>query len=95
MGDIDIRTAFQVLHRDKRWFEAPAAMTSYVYPGCGFGGYCLPKDTLALVSQSIKNGYSPDILKSAIQVNEVIQQFVVREITEKVCPKETIGMLLF
>ncbi|WP_312029635.1 UDP-glucose dehydrogenase family protein [Paenibacillus sedimenti] len=93
IGDIDIRTAFQVLHRDKRWFGTPAAMTSYVFPGCGFGGYCLPKDTLALVSQSIKNGYSPNILKSVIQVNEDIQQFVVRDITEQVGPEETIGIL--
>ena len=74
---------FKFLHRDKRWFGTPANMTSYVYPGCGFGGYCLPKDTMALVSQAIKNSYSPELLKSTLKVNETIKEFVVNDIGGK------------
>lgn len=93
IGDIDIKKAFQVLHLDKRWFGTPANMTSYVYPGCGFGGYCLPKDTMALVSQSLKNSFSPELLKSTLKVNETIKEFVVRNIAGKADGKESIGIL--
>ncbi len=93
IGDIEIKKAFQVLHRDKRWFGTPANMTSYVYPGCGFGGYCLPKDTMALVSQAIKNSYSPELLKSTLKVNETIKEFVVNDIGEKTNRNDSIGIL--
>lgn len=93
IGGIDIKKAFQVLHMDKRWFGTPAKMSSYVFPGCGFGGYCLPKDTSALVSQSLKNSYSPEILKSVLKVNEDMKEIVVNEIVEKTEEKENIGIL--
>ncbi|WP_257985926.1 nucleotide sugar dehydrogenase [Bacillus sp. M6-12] len=93
IGEIDISKAFRVLHRDKRWFGHPANMTSYVYPGCGFGGYCLPKDINALVKQSEMNSFTPELLKSVINVNESIKQFVVSEIDEKIGKNEKIGIL--
>ncbi|RFB18928.1 UDP-glucose/GDP-mannose dehydrogenase family protein [Bacillus sp. HNG] len=93
IGDIDIKKSFQVLHLDKRWFGAPAKMTSYVYPGCGFGGYCLPKDTMALVNQALKNSYSPELLKATLKVNKEIKEFVVNDVIGKIGEKETVGVL--
>ncbi|OLO26875.1 UDP-glucose 6-dehydrogenase [Alkalihalophilus pseudofirmus] len=93
LGEINIKKAFQVLHLDKRWFGSPAKMSSYVYPGCGFGGYCLPKDTMALVSLALKNSYSPDVLNSTLKVNETVKNFVVNDIVEKVEEKQNIGIL--
>ncbi|MGG3888366.1 UDP-glucose dehydrogenase family protein [Metabacillus fastidiosus] len=93
IGNIDIKNAFQILHLDRRWFGTPANMTSYVYPGCGFGGYCLPKDTMALVRQSLKNSYSPELLKSTLKVNETIKEFVVSDVAGKVNKEEKIGIL--
>ena len=93
IGDIDIKEAFQILHLDKRWFGAPAKMTSYVFPGCGFGGYCLPKDTRALVSQSLQKSYSPELLKSTLKVNHSIKEHVVEDVSRKAGSKDKIGIL--
>ncbi len=93
IGDIDIKKSFQVLHSDKRWWGIPAKMTSYVYPGCGFGGYCLPKDTMALINQSLKNSYSPQILTGTLKVNEAIKEFVINDVAGKVEENEYIGIL--
>ena len=54
IGGIDIKEAFKTLHMDKRWSGNPAGMSSYVFPGAGFGGYCLPKDTFALYAKGKK-----------------------------------------
>ena len=64
IGDIQIKEAFQILHMDRRW--AGCEMKSYVYPGCGYGGYCLPKDTLAMYAQALSNGYESKILRDVI-----------------------------
>ncbi|MBI2251527.1 MAG: UDP-glucose/GDP-mannose dehydrogenase family protein [Armatimonadetes bacterium] len=93
IGDIDISNAFKILHNDKRWRGTPANMTSYVYPGCGFGGYCLPKDTEALYFQSKFNGYEPMLIKEVLKVNSKIKEFVVNKITNTLCRDDYIGIL--
>ena len=76
IGDIDVPSAFKILHQDKRWFGHPASMASYVYPGCGYGGYCLPKDTAALSSIARENGFMPKILEANLEINEEITEHV-------------------
>lgn len=93
IGDIDIKKAFNVLHEDKRWFGEPAGMAKYVYPGCGYGGYCLPKDTAALASISEKNGFEPKILNSNIAINEQIKPLLVDNITAELKISDVIGIL--
>jgi UDPglucose 6-dehydrogenase len=93
IGNIETQKAFQILHEDKRWYGNPAGMKSYVYPGCGYGGYCLPKDTAALVSIAEKNGFSPPILKANLKVNHDIKPFLVEQIVEKVGKQSSIGIL--
>ena len=93
IGEIDIKKSFEILQQDKRWFGNPANMVSYVYPGCGFGGYCLPKDTAALISESFNNSYSPDILISTLKVNKTIKEHIVEDVARKVDRNEKIGIL--
>lgn len=42
---------------------------SFIYPGCGYGGSCFPKDVQALVRTAKVNGYEPKILQSVEEVN--------------------------
>ena len=93
IGNIDIPKAFRILHEDKRWSGNPANMASYVYPGCGYGGYCLPKDTSALYSISKENGYEPQILGANLKVNEQIQDFVANKVSKTLNINESIGIL--
>ena len=41
----------------------------YIYPGCGFGGSCLPKDVKALVSSSAAAGLDLDLMQAVQRVN--------------------------
>ncbi len=44
--------------------------SKFLYPGCGYGGSCFPKDVKALIKTASDNGYSLEILKSVEKVNE-------------------------
>lgn len=91
--DIDIKKSFEILHMDKRWVGNPASMSNYVYPGCGFGGYCLPKDTQALIGLADKKGYNPSLLKEVLNVNKKIHKFLTTKISQKIKKHEKITIL--
>tara|TARA_B100001123_G_scaffold92626_1_gene106535 strand:+ start:1015 stop:2337 length:1323 start_codon:yes stop_codon:yes gene_type:complete len=42
----------------------------FLYPGCGYGGSCLPKDVDALINIALTNKYNPDLLSSVAKVNQ-------------------------
>ncbi len=42
----------------------------FLYPGCGYGGSCFPKDVKALIKTAEKNGYTMRVLKAVEEVNE-------------------------
>lgn len=78
IGGIDVAMAFRILHMDKRW--GGCDMASYAYPGCGYGGYCLPKDTNALYAVSKTAGFEAQILKNVIHTNDSMPMFIASRI---------------
>ena len=43
---------------------------SFIYPGCGYGGSCFPKDVKALIATAKEVGYDASLLQSVEAVNE-------------------------
>ena len=48
----------------------------FLYPGCGYGGSCFPKDVKALIRTAEKNGYEMRVLKAVEEVNEAQKSIV-------------------
>lgn len=44
--------------------------SKFLYPGCGYGGSCFPKDVKALIKTAEQNGYEMKVLKAVEEVNE-------------------------
>jgi UDPglucose 6-dehydrogenase len=49
---------------------------SFIYPGCGYGGSCFPKDVQALAKTAKDFGYTPRILDAVEEVNYA-QKYVI------------------
>ena len=43
---------------------------SFIYPGCGYGGSCFPKDVRALIHAANQNDYRPLVLQAVHERNE-------------------------
>jgi UDPglucose 6-dehydrogenase len=43
--------------------------SKFLYPGCGYGGSCFPKDVKALIQTAEKAGYNMQVLKAVESVN--------------------------
>ena len=46
-----------------------ASITSFLHPGCGYGGSCLPKDVAALVAHGAEQGLDLPLLRAVMRVN--------------------------
>ena len=44
--------------------------SKFLYPGCGYGGSCFPKDVKALIKTAEKNGYKMRVLSAVEEVND-------------------------
>lgn len=56
--------------------------TKFLYPGCGYGGSCFPKDVKALARTGRDNGYTMRIIEAVEAVNE-FQKGIVFDKLEK------------
>jgi UDPglucose 6-dehydrogenase len=44
--------------------------SKFLYPGCGYGGSCFPKDVKALIKTAQETGYEMQVLRAVEEVNE-------------------------
>ncbi|MEI7024442.1 UDP-glucose dehydrogenase family protein [Paenibacillus sp. y28] len=93
IGDVDTAKAFRLVHEDKRWSGEPARMTDYLFPGCGFGGYCLPKDNRALLHTASAKGYEASLLREVLSVNAKVKRHIVAQISRAAAADAAIGVL--
>lgn len=56
---------------------------SFIYPGCGYGGSCFPKDLQALIRTADANGYQAEILKAVELVNQRQKHVLVKKIRQR------------
>lgn len=87
--DIDIAKVFESLHEDRRL--KGSGIASYIYPGCGYGGYCLPKDITAFIAALSKQGYDSKLLNDVVEINNIAAKRICKKI--KLEKKSPIGIL--
>lgn len=54
--------------------------SKFLYPGCGYGGSCFPKDVKALIRTAQKNGSRMRVLESVEEVNEEQKRLVFKKL---------------
>jgi UDPglucose 6-dehydrogenase len=53
---------------------------SFIYPGCGFGGSCFPKDLRAMEATAVSAGYQPKLLSAVSAVNDQQKSLLYKKI---------------
>ncbi|GHT62604.1 UDP-glucose 6-dehydrogenase [Bacteroidia bacterium] len=64
--------------------------SKFLYPGCGYGGSCFPKDVKALIKTAAQNGYEMQVLKAVEAVNEN-QKFILFKKLQKIFNNDLSG----
>lgn len=56
---------------------------SFIYPGCGYGGSCFPKDVKALIKTAGEKGYYSRLLQSVEDINNDQKSVIVDKIKQR------------
>lgn len=59
--------------------------SKFLYPGCGYGGSCFPKDVKALIKTAAKNGYTMEVLTAVENVNERQKERLFEKLSKRFC----------
>jgi UDPglucose 6-dehydrogenase len=89
LGQVDAVDVMKGLHASS-YFTVPgpdgsrveAPITSFLLPGCGFGGSCLPKDVSALAAHGEATGVPMALLRAVVAVNQGQPGQVLRQLEE-------------
>lgn len=72
---VDVESVRRGIGSDKRIGYA------FIYPGCGYGGSCFPKDVKALVHMSREHDFEPTLLDSVEARNQAQKQILFEKIS--------------
>ena len=64
---------------------------SFIYPGCGYGGSCFPKDVQALIKTSTNHDYKPRILDAVEAVNYDQKRVVSNKVIQRFAPNSALN----
>jgi len=77
LGGIDVAEVMQGVHSSKYLSvtgrdgeRLRPELAAFLWPGCGFGGSCLPKDLKALIAHAQLAGQPVPLLRAVLEVNE-------------------------
>ncbi len=56
---------------------------SFIYPGCGYGGSCFPKDVKALIHMAEQQEFEPKLLRAVEERNAAQKQVLFRKIAKR------------
>ena len=55
---------------------------AFIYPGCGYGGSCFPKDVKALIKMAEKSGLEPLVLRAVEERNALQKQVLPKKLAK-------------
>jgi UDPglucose 6-dehydrogenase len=58
----------------------------FIYPGCGYGGSCFPKDIQALIYIANNHGYNPSLISSVEKVNNAQKEVLFSKLISQFGP---------
>lgn len=57
--------------------------SKFLYPGCGYGGSCFPKDVKALIHTAQEHGYEMRVIKAVEEVNRYQKTVLYRKLSQR------------
>jgi UDPglucose 6-dehydrogenase len=60
----------------------PRIGSSFIYPGCGYGGSCFPKDTAVMERMAREAGLARNIFEAVSKRNEIQQELLLKKILQ-------------
>jgi UDPglucose 6-dehydrogenase len=70
LANLAERTGADIENVRKGIGSDPRIGYEFIYPGCGYGGSCFPKDVQALVATAKRSGYESQLLTAVEEVNQ-------------------------
>lgn len=55
----------------------------FIYPGCGYGGSCFPKDVQALIKIANNHAYKPELISAVESVNKAQKEVLFSKLTSQ------------
>jgi len=81
LANLAERTGADIEHVRTGIGSDPRIGYEFIYPGCGYGGSCFPKDVQALAATSKKAGYHSELLQAVENVNRRQKQVLFEKIS--------------